>query len=116
MHDRLSHTLGVIEASERMIRALEQNAHNRRTYGSDRDESVPVPSEMDRTSIRLAALLHDVGHGCFSHAIEPVFEKRYRAEFDSLYSELRKLFAGTGKISPSEAIAALIVLSLPMAD
>ena len=59
-HDRLEHSRGVVEAAERMIRALERNAAHRRKFGRDRDENVPVVSDEDRYSTRLAALLRDV--------------------------------------------------------
>jgi hypothetical protein len=35
MHSRLEHTLGVVEAAERMMRALERNADYHRTFGKD---------------------------------------------------------------------------------
>src|SRR6266540_7211816 len=67
-HERFSHTLGVVEVAERMIRALEKNADYHRNYGRDSDPNVPRVERSDRQSIRLAALLHDIGHGPFSHA------------------------------------------------
>jgi hypothetical protein len=61
-HDRLEHTRGVVEAADRIIQALERNAQRRRQYGRSEDRDLPLPSPFDRVSIRLAALLHDIGH------------------------------------------------------
>ncbi len=110
-HDRLEHTRGVVEAAERMIQALERNASHRRIFGKDRDENVPSVSEEDRYATRLAALLHDIGHGPFSHATERLIEERYENEFLSAANVLRSSFEGVTSIAPGETIAALIVLS-----
>lgn len=113
-HDRLEHSRGVVEAAERMIRALERNASHRRTFGSDRDIHVPSVDKMDRYATRLAALLHDIGHGPFSHATEQLIAWRHQNEFDGAEDVLRSTFAGVTSIAPAEIIAALIVLSDPM--
>lgn len=110
-HDRLEHSRGVVEAAERMIRALERNAEHRRRFGSDRDENVPPVNAQDRYATRLAALLHDIGHGPFSHATEQLIEARNENEFQSAADVLRETFAGVTSIAPGEVIAALIVLS-----
>jgi HD superfamily phosphohydrolase len=110
-HSRLEHTLGVVEASERMIQALVRNADHRRIYGDDPDEGIPVPSDRDRYSIRLAALLHDIGHGPLSHVTEPVIEQRYKEEFERSKQLLRDGFAGVAKIASSEVLAVLMVMS-----
>ena len=110
-HDRLEHSRGVVEAAERMVRALERNAAYRRNFGSDRDENVPVVSDEDRYSTRLAALLHDIGHGPFSHATEKLIEERYENEFQRATEVLRSSFEGVMSIAPGEVIAVLIVLS-----
>jgi uncharacterized protein len=57
-HSRFSHSLGVYEITRRIIEEFEGN--------SDWD-----PSE--RLLCLCAALLHDVGHGPFSHSFEKVF-------------------------------------------
>lgn len=69
-HDRLEHSRGVVEAAERMLRALNRNAEFRREFGKDRDEAIPNATKLDQVSTRLGALLHDIGHGSFSHATE----------------------------------------------
>ena len=110
-HDRLEHSRGVVEAAERMIRALERNADYRRRFGSDRDELVPWVNDQDRYATRLAALLHDIGHGPFSHATEQLIEARHKNEFRDAADVLRDTFEGVTSIAPAEVIAALIVLS-----
>ena len=110
-HDRLEHSRGVVEAAERMIRALERNAAHRRRFGRDNDKHVPEVNEQDRCATRLAALLHDVGHGPFSHATEQLIEAQHKSEFRCANDVLRESFEGVGPIAPSETIAALIILS-----
>lgn len=110
-HDRLEHSRGVVEAAERMIRALERNAAHRRRFGRDSDRDVPEVSDQDRCATRLAALLHDTGHGPFSHATERLIEARHESEFRCANDVLRDSFEGVGLIAPSETIAALIILS-----
>ena len=113
-HDRLQHTRGVVEASERMLYALKRNAEFRRRFGSDRDELIPNPSDLDHVSTRLAALLHDVGHSSFSHTTEDLIRTRLSREFSAAANKLRERFDGVTKIAPAELVAVLIVLSEPM--
>ncbi|WP_406698381.1 HD domain-containing protein [Singulisphaera sp. Ch08] len=117
-HDRLEHSLGVVEAADRMIRALVRNAGHRRRFGSDVDEMIPVPDDLDDdiVSTRLAALLHDVGHGPFSHATEFLLRDRYSEDFRKIEAVLRQEFEGVSRIAPSEIIAVLIVLSDAMRE
>ena len=58
-HTRFNHSLGVYEIMRRMIGTLEEKVK------WDADERLVALS---------AALLHDVGHGPFSHSFESVFE------------------------------------------
>jgi HD superfamily phosphohydrolase len=52
--------------------ALKANADRRRDRDKQAGREPPSLDEAERIAVRLAALLHDVGHGPFSHAIEPV--------------------------------------------
>jgi HD superfamily phosphohydrolase len=111
-YDRLEHSCGVVEVADRMIQALERNADRHRRFAQNRADGVPPPpTELDRVATRLAALLHDVGHGPFSHATEPLIEERFRGEIASIAEYLTETLKGATKISPSEVLAVLFVMS-----
>jgi HD superfamily phosphohydrolase len=57
-HTRFEHALGAYHLTKRALGALEE-----------RGELSRVPED-DRLAVRLAALLHDIGHYPFSHALE----------------------------------------------
>ncbi|MCR8636092.1 MULTISPECIES: HD domain-containing protein [Paenibacillus] len=59
-HSRFSHSLGVYEVTRKIISQFERNKYE------------DWPSE-ERLLCLCAALLHDVGHGPFSHSIEKTF-------------------------------------------
>lgn len=113
-YDRLEHSRGVVEAAERMIAALSRNAYFRRRFGRDRDEYVPDVSDDDRASIRLAALLHDIGHGAFSHATEMLIKSRLAADFGAAEELLLNSFSGVKSVAPAEIVAILLVFSESM--
>jgi len=56
-HSRFTHSLGVMHLASRVLERLELK------YELE---------EEDVTAIRVAALLHDIGHGAFSHVIESI--------------------------------------------
>ena len=59
-HSRFSHSLGVYEITRKIISQFARNGF------------ADWPAE-ERMLCLCAALLHDVGHGPFSHSIEPIF-------------------------------------------
>lgn len=61
-HSRYSHSLGVMETARKMLARL--------------GAFFPI-SEQDRTHCLVAALLHDIGHGPFSHVFERVTGVRH---------------------------------------
>ena len=63
-HSRFSHSLGVYEIARKIISSFERNGY----------PDWPVEEKL---LCLCAALLHDVGHGPFSHSIEPVFDMRH---------------------------------------
>lgn len=63
-HSRFSHSLGVYEITRKIISQFERNNYP------------GWPSE-ERLLALCAALLHDVGHGPFSHSLEQVFDTHH---------------------------------------
>lgn len=104
MHTRFEHSLGVMHVATRMFDALVKNSGEvlRGKYGlSDDDIS------RHRQLVRLAALLHDVGHGPFSHVAEDVLpkkadNKRYKHE-DYSWAAIRQLMREVIEKSPHAA-------------
>ena len=64
-HSRFSHALGAMDLAGRVYDALAEKAPDL----LDAD-----PRSPERRRVRLAALLHDVGHAPFSHSAEELFE------------------------------------------
>ncbi len=73
-HDRFSHSLGVMHMAGLMFDSI--SAEFIDSYGQ---KALP-PSQQDylRRLVRVAALLHDVGHGPFSHSLEGVSHAGHR--------------------------------------
>ncbi len=63
-HSRFSHSLGVVVVSHKMVNQLQKHHENE-------------ISDDDKQNIILAALLHDIGHGPFSHAFEKITKKKH---------------------------------------
>jgi len=115
-HDRFSHLCGVVAAADRMVASIRRNAGHRRLAAANAaPASAPVSDftveDDDRYITRLAALVHDVGHGPFSHAVEPLIAMRYHTEIDGLQGVLARSFRGVSHVSVSELISVLVVLS-----
>jgi uncharacterized protein len=64
-HNRFAHSLGVMNMARRFLRTLDR-------------ESGPLPEEQ-RIAVLTASLLHDVGHGPFSHTFEKVTDESHEA-------------------------------------
>jgi len=63
IHTRFEHSLGALHVADRMCQQLELNRKERET-------------------VRLSTLLHDIGHGPFSHLFEIVLKKINKEKFD----------------------------------
>ena len=90
-HSRFEHSLGVLGAVEKVLKAL-----------GERDVPVEI-SKPDRLEVRLAALLHDVAHGPLSHSSEsfyqadPIFD-RVRAQYPDLFGKSQQPTASASEI------------------
>ncbi len=113
VHDRFSHSCGVVEAADRIMDAIERSRKAR----PEAVNSPPVSeiSHGERKIVRFAALLHDIGHGSFSHPLEPIVRARLDGELERFNVELSKNFPQAKLASISEAMAMLIVISRPFA-
>jgi len=63
IHTRFEHSLGCVIFAQKMIDALNSSSRT------------PLVDEVQTAEVRLAALLHDCGHGVFSHASEIVYDR-----------------------------------------
>lgn len=107
VYDRLEHIRGVVEGAQRIITALDNSISR---------QKVPLPrrEESDVEAIRLAALLHDIGHGPFSHATEDLIAARYEIEVETAKNVIFAHFDDTLKLAPAELVAIVMVTSQPL--
>ncbi|MCH9033490.1 MAG: HD domain-containing protein [Planctomycetes bacterium] len=69
-HSRWAHSLGVQHVARRMLNTLRKRYRGRSEFKDALDEL-----QQHRREILVAALLHDVGHGPFSHVFEKALPK-----------------------------------------
>ncbi|MHB1561797.1 MAG: HD domain-containing protein [Isosphaeraceae bacterium] len=70
MHTRFEHSLGVLHVATRLYESIAERSSNiLRSELAYNDQGL----KRERALVRLAALLHDVGHAPFSHAAEDLF-------------------------------------------
>ena len=95
-HSRFTHSLGAFHLATRMLERLGRN------YKISNEE---------QTAVRVAALLHDVGHGAFSHVIESILGFHHEQfTIDAVLSEetsIGKLLRGFSS-TLSEDVASII--------
>jgi HD superfamily phosphohydrolase len=91
MHSRFEHSLGVMHLSYEMIKNISLNSYRYKSKYSDGhvfDKLEMIP-DCNIQELRLAALLHDIGHGPMSH------------QFDSFMCYKEELFKHIGDEFPS---------------
>lgn len=94
-HNRLEHSLGVATIASRVLESLSESFK--------RSSANPV-TEQAWCEVRIAAILHDIGHGVFSHLSEEIYQNF--PEIDLYHS------SNLGKFSrdkPHEMIGYLII-------
>lgn len=74
MHTRFEHSLGVMHLATRMYDAIISDNFNKQLL-KEKLNYEASGLQRDRQLVRLAALLHDVGHVPFSHASENILKK-----------------------------------------
>ncbi len=95
VHTRFEHSLGCLYLVDRFVNSLR-----------DREKQDLISSEVE-ANIRAAALLHDVGHGPFSHSSEEVYQ-----HFPQM-RDLRKNGGEYAGVKPHEVLGCLILKSDP---
>ena len=73
-HSRFSHSLGVFNFAQRILFSL------KRRYPKNQYAKVANHLEEISPIVKAAALLHDIGHGPYSHVTEHVFDSRDKHE------------------------------------
>jgi uncharacterized protein len=101
-HSRFVHSLGVFNFAQRIIEVL------RRRYA--RTEVDHYLSKHDRV-VKAAALLHDIGHGPFSHMIERAFEATGQHEKKTV-SIIRDRTCSVGQVLANHEVDAEAVAQL----
>jgi len=124
-HDRLEHTCGTVGAVEAIIQALSRQIE--RANRLDQYHPLPLVESKQHYAMRLAALLHDIGHGPFSHAIEPLLEytdaqqseytpRLWRAQIPLAQRCIQRIYRLNKAPSVSEVLAVLMITSPAMRD
>jgi HD superfamily phosphohydrolase len=93
-HTRFEHSLGVAILSNKVWRALRSK------------DSSALVNEITLRELRLASILHDIGHGPFSHASEEIIE-----ELPEIQSEIKREDGKFSKCKPHEVLSYHIVTS-----
>lgn len=77
MHTRFEHSLGVMHIASRLYDSIVSTSSPilKSVYGYN-----DLGLMRDRQKVRLAALLHDIGHSPFSHGSEEMFPERQASE------------------------------------
>lgn len=68
-HTRFAHALGALHSADEMVRAIGRHVPDEKLFTSKNQDSATLFHQ----SIRLAALLHDIGTFPFSHSIENAY-------------------------------------------
>lgn len=91
-HSRFSHALGTYEVVRRILSAFDRNAY-------------AFPVELQRL-VLAAGLLHDIGHGPFSHALEPLWGVSHEAWGDAILqspaTEVHQVLAAVAPDFPAQ--------------
>jgi HD superfamily phosphohydrolase len=68
-HSRFGHSIGVMHNAHKIINSIERGVGDRALF----DESKTSNEKTFHQSVRLAALMHDLGTFCFSHTTEMAY-------------------------------------------
>ncbi|TAM87161.1 HD domain-containing protein [bacterium] len=100
-HSRFTHALGALAMGTRALDALRD--HSPEYFQSEAD------FDAQRRLLRVALLLHDLGHGPFSHASESVLGRRHETRTEEVLAipQLREGMERAG-VEPREVLALIV--------
>ena len=78
-HNRFAHAMGVMHMADQMIRAIDRAVPDEKLYNINARD----PETLFHKSVRIAALLHDIGTFPFSHTCEGAYIKHGDSSFKS---------------------------------
>jgi deoxynucleoside triphosphate triphosphohydrolase SAMHD1 len=110
-YSRFEHTVGVLHQTQRLIEAVRRNAKAYAAKVNVPPDAVVSPGE--EIALRLSALLHDCGHGFFSHVSERAIARiELLAGFPirDLKEEAKDYFGCPSTPAPAEIFSCLLVL------
>jgi hypothetical protein len=104
-HTRYEHCLGAMHLAGKLCTYLEKNTTDRDLKGS-----VVQHKEL----IKIAALLHDIGHGPFSHTVDDVLKGRFNKEHEEfteliIKNVMREVIESTINSSSTDEICDMIL-------
>lgn len=99
-HSRFEHSIGVVHQMQALIDGIERNSAR---------AGEPVVDDATVYMLRLAALLHDIGHAPMSHVSDPILTRFPDA--DRLTAWTRVEYGGRKEPSITESVAAVFVCS-----
>lgn len=100
-HTRFGHTLGAMAFGSRILDSL--RVHSPSSFTSDAEY------RYQRRLLRAALLLHDIGHGPFSHACESVLQRSHESRTAAILElpEMRRAL-GALDLDPRQVLALII--------
>lgn len=73
-HNRFEHTLGVAVIAEKLVKALWEKINTGKDEAKEPYNKINIDYDYVYRHARMAAIMHDCGHGPFSHMSEQVYE------------------------------------------
>lgn len=100
-HSRFAHSLGVYEIVRRMVNEV--------------SELSEVLSEYEKATVMLAGLLHDIGHGPFSHAFEAISSVKHEEFTERVILEDTEIHRILSEVNPNlpKEVASIISYTHP---
>jgi len=110
-YSRFEHTLGALYQAQRVIESINRNA---RPHSAQLHQTLEQPvSRMDEVLLRLASLLHDIGHCFLSHVSERALNRLNLSDGSSMKSARRdamEYFHAVKSPAVGEVLSALVIL------